>query len=612
MGKPTFFFETVIQMAISIATGAQHLQTLRAANIIGYNDILQMFAPSMSLGPSNAAVLKMDSAVTGFDLTVTGSTKVTGAIQQVGNAVQKGSTVTENITAAERLAICFQGASVSGSSLTSTGKFDVFADTAGSANRLSIKPTGATDPVASFCDDGRAWFTGLVRGDAGAAYQGTVAGNTVVAAQTLSVGVTSSVVSGSVVMPDKWDITADSQALNFIHGGTTYFQVTSSGTGSTQLSAGLLKTDEVRRLGDSQLLINGDSQNVVVDAPIMAAKHAIVATDVKTTNAVSIMSGATVASDGALTETTNTTWKLTNASVGNEFKASYGGTDLFGVSTSGVVTAKAANGGFVGKDATVDRVLAKTSDLLLSASNFEVQASGFLATNAPVYANSGIFLPKSNAFQSDQTGADTYKIMSSASALSIGDTAHPTYLQLTTDTDGGLLKMTGNADVTGRLVVPVVGDATKALVLKGTTVTIDADQFNVKNGINQVNTTVLDVEDINITLGHNGVGAPEGAVGARDGAGIIVAGDVANLPTGESQATYEPFFKWFNNSGVFASDSTLIDVHNRPSWMINGDNLTLKGVGGASTKFIWAVDGDSLKLFKKDSSNVVTLVTSFA
>jgi hypothetical protein len=599
-------------MAISIATGAQHLQTLRTANIIGYNDILQMIAPSLSLGPSNATVLKMDSAVTGFDLTVTGSTKVTGAIQQVGNAVQKGSTVSENITAAERLAICFQGASVSGSSLTSTGKFDLFADTAGSANRLSIKPTGATDPVASFCDDGRAWFTGLVRGDAGATYQGTVAGNSLVAAQTLSVGVTSSVVSGSVVMPDKWDITADSQALNFVHNGQTYFQVTSSGTGSTQLSAGLLKTDEVRRLGESQLLINGDSQNVVMDAPIVAATNAVVAGDFKTTNAVSIMSGATVASDGSLTETTATTWKLTNAGVGHEFNAAYGGTDLFGVSTSGVVTAKAANGGFVGKDATVDRVLAKTSDLYMSASNFEVQATGFLATNAPVYANSGLFLPKTNAFQNNQTTSDTYKITSSASALSIGDTAHPTYLQLTTDTDGGLLNITGNLDVSGRLKVPTIGTSVDALVLKGTTVTIDADQFNVKNGINQVNATVLDVEDLNVTLGHNGVGAPVGSVGARDGAGIIVAGDVSNLPTGESQATYEPYFKWFNNSGVFASDSTLVDVHNRPSWQINGDNLTLKGVGDVCSKFIWAVDGDSLKLFKRDSSNVVTLVTSFA
>lgn len=595
-------------MSITVATGTQRLNTLQVSSLLGYNDILTLKSPSLSLGPSNATVLLMDQAVTGFDLSVAGSTKMTGALEQVGNFVQTGSTTTSALTTSDRLSVCFAGASISGSQLTSTGKFDIYADTAGSSKRLSVKPTGAVDPVASFCDDGRAWFTGQVRGDGDATFDGTLTGETVVATGSIKLGVTSSVVSGAAVMPDHWEIEANSDAVNFNHGSTTYFSVTSSGTGSTQLSAGTVITNELRSKGDTtQLLLNGDGKNVVIDAPAVTAS-AMVAPSLKATGSVALLSGATIASDGTLTETTSTTWALANGTA-NAMEASYGGAKRMSVSTDGYVVAHA---GFRGGAVEADTVSAKTSSLYVSGSNVDIHATGYLATDAPVYANQGLHVVKTNAFQDGQTTADAYHLTTSSGDLVLADDTH-TFLTLTTDAQGGLTEVTGNMTVSGSLVVPTIGNTAQAMTLKGTTITVDADAFNVRSGINQVNTTVLDVQDINITLGHNGTGAPEGATSARDGAGLKIGGLVSNIPDGTTQADYAPGLLWQNNSGMFDVDKVAVAPQNRSSWTaMHGDNFTMTGLGADSTKFIFSVDGDTLKLFKRLADNTVTLVSTFA
>jgi hypothetical protein len=599
-------------MSITVSTGTQRLQTINVANVIGYNDILALKAPSLSAGPAGAPVLVMDSVATGFDLKVAGATQVVGRIQQAGDLVQAGATTSSQVTAAGKLAVCFQGASISGSQLTSSGQFDVYADTANSANRLSIKPTGAVTPVASFCDDGRAWFTGSLRGDGGAVYTGDVAADNLVAAQKLSVGVTGSVVSGSAIVPDQWDITATPTSLDFVHAGTTYFQVTSSGTGSTQLSAGKVITGEVATSDDAtHLLFNSVGKNIVATAPVFAAESTIVAPAIKSTSALSLLSGATVSASGSLTENTATTWSLANATASNVLRTAYGGSNLLDVSTVGVVTAAAAAGRFVAHGLTADELVAKTDSLYMSSSNLEMHATGFVATDAPFYANAGLSVPKTNAFQNAQTAADAYRFTINSGNLRVADDAR-TYLTLTTDVDGGRTDVTGNLAVSNNLFVSTIGDALSDLTLKGTTITIDADAFNVRSGINQVNTTVLDVQDINITLGHNGTGAPSGQDSARDGAGITIAGEIVNLPVGESHVDYAHTLKWRNNSGLFDVSGSNVVPQSRCSWEVNGDNLTMKGPGAVATRFIWSVDGSELKLFKKLADNTVTLVTAFS
>jgi hypothetical protein len=595
-------------MPITVATGTQRLNTLQVASLLGYNDILTLKSPSLSLGPSNATVLLMDKTTTGFDLAVTGSTLMTGDLQQTGSTVQTGSTTASSLTTADKLSVCYAGASISGSTLTSTGKFDIYADTSGSAKRLSVKPTGAIAPVASFCDDGRAWFTGQVRGDGDATFDGTLVGETLVATGSLRLGVSASVVDGAAVMPEHWSIAANSDAVDFVKGGTTYFSVTSSGTGSTQLSAGTVITNEVRMKGDTaQLLVDGDGRNVVIQAPSVSAS-ALVTPTVKATGSVSLLSGASIASDGTLSETSSTTWALSNGTL-HAMEAAYGGTKRMSVSTDGHVEASA---GFIGGSVSTDTVSAKTSSLVVSGSNVDIDATGYLAASAPVYANEGIYVPKTTAFQNNQTTADAYSFVTSSGDLVVSDHAN-SFLKLRTVGGLPVTEMNGTVNVSDKLIVPVIGELASALTLKGTTITIDADAFNVRSGINQVSTTVLDVEDINITLGHNGTGAPVGLSSARDGAGIKVAGSVANIPEGGNQSDYQATLVWKNNSGMFDNTGAAVAAETRSSWMAsNGHNMTLMGVGPDSSKFIFSVDGDTLKLFKRLADNTVSLVTTFA
>jgi hypothetical protein len=140
---------------------------------------------------------------------------------------------------------------------------------------------------------------------------------------------------------------------------------------------------------------------------------------------------------------------------------------------------------------------------------------------------------------------------------------------------GGLEAVDIVSDVVVSNLFEAHDPAADTITITASKIQLNAD-FEIAGTLDTVNQRSLLIKDKVLTLGANdadGDGVEDVDDTTRDGAGIVIPGEPANLPIGKDAALYEHSLKWVLNDGDFTPAGAAIAPHRKPMWQFNGGSV---------------------------------------
>jgi hypothetical protein len=140
---------------------------------------------------------------------------------------------------------------------------------------------------------------------------------------------------------------------------------------------------------------------------------------------------------------------------------------------------------------------------------------------------------------------------------------------------GGLDAVDIVADVVASNLFEAVDPANDTITITAKKIQLNAD-FEIAGTLDTANQRSLLIKDKVLTLGANdadGDGVVDVDDTTRDGAGIVIPGEPANMPAGTDAALYEHSLKWMLNEGDFTPAGAAIAPHLKPTWQFNGGGV---------------------------------------
>ena len=139
------------------------------------------------------------------------------------------------------------------------------------------------------------------------------------------------------------------------------------------------------------------------------------------------------------------------------------------------------------------------------------------------------------------------------------------------------------ADVVGDRIITnlfeAVHPADDTITVTAKKIQLNAD-VEITGTLNAASTSELMIKDKILTLGAhdaNGDGVVDVDDTTRDGSGIVIPGEPANMPVGTDAGLYEHSMKWELNAGDFTSGGEVIAPHLKPTWTFRGGGLSISG-----------------------------------
>ena len=137
--------------------------------------------------------------------------------------------------------------------------------------------------------------------------------------------------------------------------------------------------------------------------------------------------------------------------------------------------------------------------------------------------------------------------------------------------------------------ITAVNPSADTLSFTAANININSD-VEITGSMQRLSSQIMQVQNNVITLGAIGDGNTSTSDSTRDGAGLLIPGAPANLPTGVDASLYEHSVKWHLNSGTFNSDGSAVLPQSMPMWALSGGNMCITGVdqAGRTAQFNFA------------------------